>query len=111
MSSLHIKKQAVRALPKVFNIEHPLKAAPLGFAWCMRRWLLLSALAYPAYLLFMGPFYALDAHGRFDFAPQSVRTVFYLPAAPLYLTMGPNNPYDDYLRWWHDDPNAAETTW
>lgn len=33
------------------------------------------------------------------------------PRSPFYLAMGPHNPYDDYLTWWYDDPNAAETTW
>ena len=70
----------------------------------------MSVVAYPAYLLLLGPYYALEAHGYFDFAPEHIRTAFFYPAAPFYLVMGPNNPYDDYLTWWYDDPNAAETT-
>ncbi len=83
----------------------------LWYGWLVRRRLLFLVLAYPAYLLLMGPFYAMDAHGYFNLAPKPVRRTFYLPVAPLYWTMGPDNPYDDYLTWWYNDPNAPETTW
>jgi hypothetical protein len=69
------------------------------------------ALAYPAYLLLLGPFYALDGRGYLGFVPERIRTGLYLPAAPFYLAMGPRNPYDNYLTFWYDDPNAAVTTW
>lgn len=87
-----------------------MSSPPLWSCRRVRRWLLLLALAYPAYLLFLGPFYALDGRGCFDFAPACIRTAFYFPCAPFYWTMGSHNPYDDYLTWWYDDPNAAETT-
>ena len=68
-------------------------------------------LAYPAYLLFLGPFYALDGRDYFGFAPERVRTAFYFPCAPFYWAMGPHNPYDDYLALRYEDQNEAETTW
>ena len=84
---------------------------PLCLGRRVRRWLLFLVLAYPAYLLLLGPFYALDARGYLQVAPGRVRAAVYYPAAPFYLAMGPQNPYDDYLTLWFDDTNAPETTW
>ena len=95
----------------VFVTDHPLTSEPYRFGWRGLRRLLFAALVWPAYLLLLGPFYALDGRGYFDFLPDGVRTVFYVPAIPFYEVFGPNNPYDDYLTFWYDDPNAAETTW
>lgn len=49
----------------------------------LRRWLLVSLLVYPAWLLLLGPFWALDGRGAIDFLPSSVRRIVYLPAVPL----------------------------
>ncbi|MDB6064012.1 MAG: hypothetical protein JWR26_220 [Pedosphaera sp.] len=84
---------------------------PFRFSRRARKWFLVTVLAYPVALILLGPFYALDGRGYLNFVPEGVRNVFYLPALPFYLTMGPRNPYDDYLSWWYEDPNAAETTW
>jgi hypothetical protein len=67
--------------------------------------------AYPLYLLCFGPVYALIGNGYLDFLPQKVRDGAFLTTAPIYLMLGPRNFFDDYLTWWYDDPNAAETTW
>jgi hypothetical protein len=95
----------------VFTTDHPLMSEPFRFSRRVRRWLLFSVLAYPVYLVLLGPIYALDGRGYFAFVPERVRTAFYCPAAPFYLVLGPYNPYDDYLTLWYDDPNVAETTW
>ncbi len=95
----------------VFATDHPLASEPFRFSKRVRRWLLFSLLAYPVYLLLLGPLHALDGHGFFAFAPQRVREIFYLPALPLYAAFGPYNLYDRYLSVWWQDPNEAETTW
>jgi hypothetical protein len=76
-----------------------------------RRWLLPCFAVYILYLIALGPFYALDGQGHLNFAPRRLLNAVYGPAAPFYWLMGPNNPYDDYLSLWYEDPNAAETTW
>jgi hypothetical protein len=55
--------------------------------------------------------YALDSHGHLTFAPEPVRLIFYLPAAPIYVAFGPYNLYDAYLSLWNGEHNAAQTTW
>ena len=95
----------------VFTTDHPMMSEPFRLSRRARRWLLFSVLAYPAYLLLLGPYYALEGRGYLDFVPERVRTAFYYPAVPFYLVMGLRNPYDDYLTWWYDDPNEGETTW
>lgn len=78
----------------VFATDHPLVSEPFGLGKRGRRCWLFSLLAYTGYLLLLGPFYALDGHGYFAFAPQRVRVTFYLPAEPFYVAFGPYNFYD-----------------
>ena len=95
----------------VFTTDHALDSEPLGFSKRVRRFSLFSVLAYPVYLLLLGPLYALDSHGHLAFAPEPVRLIFYLPAAPVYAAFGPYNLYDDYLSLWNEEHNAAQITW
>jgi hypothetical protein len=95
----------------VFATDHPLNSEPLSFSKRLRRCSLFSMLAYPVYLLLLGPLYSSDGHGYLAFAPERVRVIFCLPAVPVYVAFGPHNLYDDYLSLWYKDPNEAETTW
>lgn len=95
----------------IFTTDHPMMFEAFRLSRRVRRWLLFSVLAYPTYLLLLGPYYALEGRGYLDFAPEGVRIMFFYPAAPIFSAMGPRNPYYDYLDWWYDDPNAGETTW
>ena len=95
----------------LFATDHPLSSEPFRLTKRARRRLLCSLVAYPIYLVLLGPFYALDAHGYFAFAPERVRVTFYLPALPVYAAFGPYNFFDRYRSEWWQDPNEAETTW
>ncbi|MGH7953393.1 MAG: hypothetical protein ACREFE_15975 [Limisphaerales bacterium] len=79
-----------------------------------RKWIKRIAigllLLYPAYLLLLGPFWALDGRGRLDFVPSSVRNAAYLPLYPIAKIRPLFNVYDHYMDWWYLDPNAPETT-
>ena len=70
-------------------------------------------IGYPGYLLLLGPLYALNGHGAFNFIPLPVREACMLPATPVMLIPGLRSSYDDYLTWWYEDPNAPdrETGW
>ena len=87
--------------------------ASLRFRRRLLKGLLFIVLGYPLYLLLLGPLYALNGHGVFNFFPQPVREAFMLPAAPVYMIPGLRSSSDDYLTWWYDDPNTAdrETGW
>ena len=95
----------------IFSTDHPMMFEPLRLSRRVRRWLLISALAYPIYLILLGPYYALDGRGMLNFAPEPVRNAVYVPAFPLFLVPDPINLYEAYLDDWYDDPNAPETTW
>ena len=53
----------------VFATDHPLASEPFVFGKRARRCLLFLLVAYPVYLLLLGPLYALDGHGYLAFAP------------------------------------------
>jgi hypothetical protein len=67
-------------------------------------------LLYPAYLLLLGPFWALDGRGHLDFVPSSVKDGIYLPVYPVIKVRPLFSIYESYMGLWFDDPNAAETT-
>ncbi len=101
----------------VFTTDHPmvreLSPAVLRLKKRLLKGFLIALLCYPLYLLLLGPLYALNGHGAFNFLPQSLQEAFMLPAAPIYAVPGLRSSYDDYLNWWHDDPNSPdrETGW
>jgi hypothetical protein len=95
----------------VFITDHPMvqqHRRDLSWIW---RLVWKSAVVYVLYLILFGPIYALMGRGWLDFLPELIRNSYFLPAAPIYFVLGMHNPYDDYLPWWYDDPNAPETTW
>jgi hypothetical protein len=94
-----------------FTTDHPLASEPFRFSRRTRRLLYFAVIAYPAYLLLLGPFYGLNGRGCLSFIPERVRNVLYFPAAPIYRLAGPNNFYDDYLNCWYADLIKPETTW
>lgn len=86
---------------------------PFRFSRRTKRWLLLSLIVYPAYLLLLGPFWALDGRGALDFIPERVRQICYTPTYPIWLVPHLRGRYMDYMDWWYLDSNAAdrETGW
>ena len=71
-------------------------------------WRLAACVAYPVYLLLLGPYHALNGTGVIDFLPRGVRDTPYYPAMPVYSVHGLRGTYDDYLRLWYQDPNEAD---
>jgi hypothetical protein len=101
----------------VFATDHPMWQEPSpAFLRLQKRLLrvfVIVLIGYPLYLLLLGPLYALNGHGAFNYLPKQMREAFMLPAAPVYAVPGLRGSYDDYLNWWYDDPNAVppETGW
>jgi hypothetical protein len=95
----------------VFSTEHPMESVAFRYRVRLRRWVVGCLLAYPTWLLLLGPFWALDGSGTLDFIPSSARRIVYLPAAPFFYVEPLCPVMSDYLNWWHQDPNEAETTW
>lgn len=77
------------------------------------RAFLILVIGYPVYLLLLGPLYALNGHGYFNFIPLPIREACVLPITPVMMIPGLRSSYDDYLTWWYDDPTAPdrETGW
>ena len=100
-----------------FTTDHPMNSEPSPAArrWEKRLWrgFLIVMIGYHGYLLLLGPLYALNGHGAFNFIPIPVREACMLPAAPVMMIPGLRSSYDYYLTWWYDDPNAPdrETGW
>ena len=80
----------------VFTTDHPITAGSFRISRRVRRWLVVVLLAYPAYLLLVGPFWALDGRGHLDFIPEPVRLVCYAPACPIWLVPHLRGRYADY---------------
>jgi hypothetical protein len=97
----------------VFTTEHPLESKPSYLSRRAGRLLICSLLAYPVYLLLLGPFWALDGRGALGFVPERIRQVCYTPTYPIWFVPHLRGRYADYLDWWYLDPNAAdrETGW
>jgi hypothetical protein len=94
-----------------FSTEHPMESVAFRYRVRLRRCVVGCLLVYPAWLLLLGPFWAFDGRGALDFIPSSVRRIVYLPAAPFYYVQPLCPVMSDYLNWWYQDPNEAETTW
>jgi len=92
----------------VFTTDHPLMSEPFRFSRRAKRWLFCSVLVYAAYLLLLGPVWAMDGRGRLNFIPEGVRQICYVPAYPICLVPHLRGRYADYLDWWYLDPNAAD---
>ena len=96
----------------VFTTDHPLASEPspalLRYQRRLLRGCLAVIIAYPIYLLLLGPYWALLGPGRLDFLPQTVRSVPLYPAMPGSLLPALWRPYEGYLNWWYCDPNAAD---
>ena len=97
----------------VFTAAHPMASKSFRFSRRMRQWLFFLLLAYPAYSLSLGTFWALDGRGLLDFVPERVRQICYAPTYPVWLVPHLRGIYADYFDWWYLDPNAAdrETGW
>jgi hypothetical protein len=65
-------------------------------------------LAYPLYLILLGPYYALLGTGRLDALPKYARDTPFYPAVPISWVPGLRNLYDEYLTLWYQDPNAPD---
>jgi hypothetical protein len=91
--------------------DHPMNARASRLLRHLRRWFLGSLLIYPAWLLLLGPFWALDGHGTLDFLPFKARQAVYLPAVPFCYSPSLYAVFDGYMNWWYLDPNTSETTW
>jgi hypothetical protein len=94
----------------VFVAEHPMIAGEPRRDPRLRRWLLRILIAYPLWLLVLGPFWALDERGLFDVVPWSARKVVYSPAIPIFQSQLLSPLYVGYMNWWYEDPDAPETT-
>lgn len=66
-------------------------------------------LAYAAYLIFLGPFWAVYGRGWLPI-PRGVGDAAFLPAYPLLASEFGICLYGEYLDSWYDDPTAYETT-
>ncbi len=101
----------------VFTTDHPLIAepSPALLRWQRRvlRGFVVVLAGYPLYLLLLGPFWALEGRGVFNFIPEPVRRVCYVPSTPIWIIPHLRGRYADYLDWWYLDPEAAdrETGW
>jgi hypothetical protein len=101
----------------VFTTEHPMMSesspAVLRLQRRLLRGFLVVLLGYLLYLLFLGPFWALDGRGILNFIPARVRQVCYLPSCPVWAIPHLRGRYADYFDWWYLDPSAAdrETGW
>jgi hypothetical protein len=94
----------------VFVTDHPMMSQPRRANPRRRKLAIFVLLAYPTWLLLLGPFWALDGRGRLDLIPEKVRQCVYLPMAvwgnsPVFPSI-----FEPYMNWWFDDPNAGETT-
>jgi len=94
----------------VFAAEHPMTAGQPRHHPRLRRWVLLILLVYPIWLLLLGPFWALDGRGLFDFVPWNVRKIVYLPAVPIFHSQLLSPVFEGYIDWWYQNPDAPETT-
>ena len=94
----------------VFSTEHPMEVVAVRHRARLRRWVVGGVLVFPTWLLLLGPFWALDGRGALDFIPSTVRRVAYLPAVPFFCIQPACPVLEDYLNWWYQDPNEAETT-
>jgi hypothetical protein len=72
------------------------------------RGFLFLFLGYPAYLLLLGPFSALDDRGVFNFVPKRVRLICYAPTYPIWCVPHLRGSYAGYLDWWNPDPNGPD---
>ena len=108
-----LSKLGVARVMNVFVTEHPLTSQPFHLSRRARRWLVFALLAYPAFLLLLGPFWALDGRGVFGFMPERVRLICYAPTYPIWFVPHLRGSYADYMDWWYLDPTAAdrETGW
>ena len=93
-----------------FSTEHPMESVLFRYRVQLKRWVVGGLLVYPTWLLLLGPFWALDGRGALDYIPIGVRRVVYLPALPLFCIKRACPAMDNYLNWWYQDPNEAETT-
>jgi hypothetical protein len=66
-------------------------------------------IAYTAYLIFLGPFWAVYGRGWFPI-PRVVGDAVFLPTYPVFTSEFGSCLYGQYLDTWYDDPNAYETT-
>jgi hypothetical protein len=94
----------------VFVAEHPIVSKQGRHYPRLKRWLLVCLSAYPAWVLLLGPLWALDGRGAFDSLPWSIRRIPYLPAVPLFYSQSFSPIYEGYMNWWYSDPDAVETT-
>src|SRR5437870_3861598 len=94
----------------VFATEHPMVSGQARPHPRLRRRLLLCLCVYPAWLLLLGPSWALDGRGAFDFLPWSIRRIVYLPSVPVFYSKSLSPIYESYTNWWYADPDEAETT-
>lgn len=94
----------------VFAVEHPMATGPARPHPRLRRWLRLSLLVYPVWLMLLGPFWALDGRGVVDFVPWNIRRFVYLPAIPIFYSSSLSPVFEGYINWWYEAPDAPETT-
>jgi hypothetical protein len=94
----------------VFETDHPMISKAGRTFPRQARGAVLVILAYPVWLLLLGPLWALDGRGFIDFIPSRLRGMVYLSAYPVFRSHSLSGLYEAYMNWWYDDPNAAETT-
>jgi hypothetical protein len=97
----------------IFTTDHPMQGEPVRLSRKAKRRLVFLLLAYPAYLLLLGPFWALENHHLLDSVPERVRLICYAPTRPIWFVPHLRGRYADYLEWWYCDPDAPdrETGW
>ncbi len=71
------------------------------------RWVACAFAAYPAYLLLLGPFWAMDGRG---YIPERASRFVWAPALACRAVPVVSWVLQDYLDGWYVDPRAGETT-
>jgi len=87
-----------------FVTDHPMMTEPSARSRRVQRRLFLALTGYFAYLLLLGPIFALDGNGFFKL-PESAVSALGVLAAPVVRTPVLRAAFACYLDWWYHNPN------